>query len=330
MVTIFLRKKITLTGALFTEASRGVQNNWGIFPVSVLIFLVLAGFLAFWVSSFVYLYSIPASNVKIPKSPADYDVKIRNLMYYQVFAFFWITATISGVFKVTVAGSISTWYFSRGTRGIIPTVNAFVRSATLSFGSIAFGALILAVAQTINFFLAVTKRTNFKNRPMVCLISVLQCFLGIIIRFIKFINRYTYISIAMHGESFCTSARRATELVSSNLFSATVVHFLGDFVLFVGKLMGTTLTALFVVGLTHSLNREVGIVTIVIAVVCAYIVFSFFANIISVSVDTVFVCYCEDLENSKKGDNLHIDINLHEMIQNSNNAKGINGEEDWK
>lgn len=53
----------------------------------------------------------------------------------------------------------------------------------------------------------------------------------------------------MHGDSFCTSAKNVFNLVSRNMFSAVVVDLLGEFVLFVGKLLGTAssvgLTGLF-------------------------------------------------------------------------------------
>lgn len=338
VAVIFLRKKIALTGALFQEASRGIQNNNSIFLVSLIIFAVMAAFVVSWIAVFIYLFSIPSADVTIPKSPMQFNTKVRNLMYFQVFGFYWTTAFLSGLFQVAIAGAIGKWYFARKNGGSsivsMPVFGSFFRGLTLSFGSIAFGSLILAIAQFINFLLNQTKRVNFKNRLFVCLISAVQCCLGIVIRFIKFINRYSYIHIAMHGENFCTSARNVTEIVASNLFSATVVNLLGDFVLFVGKMMGTVVCAMFALGITHSLHREISGVTVAVVVIGSYIIFSFFANVISVAVDTVFVCYCEELQENKdkKEKSYAIDSELHDMIQQTNVSATMksNNDSEWK
>jgi len=106
LLIIFLRKKIALTCAMFKEACRGVQHNPALF---VALSIVVAGFLAFaafWVSSFIYLWSIPDSSVQIsPTVAPSFNEKVRNLLLYQVFAFFWVAAFLSAVYQHVVAGS---------------------------------------------------------------------------------------------------------------------------------------------------------------------------------------------------------------------------------
>jgi hypothetical protein len=49
----------------------------------------------------------------------------------------------------------------------------------------------------------------------------------------------------MHGDSFCGAARESFNLISRNFFSVAVIDLLGEFVLFVGKLLGTAACVLF-------------------------------------------------------------------------------------
>lgn len=120
-------------------------------------------------------------------------------MIFQFFVFLWVSAFISGVFQVSVAGAISTWYFSRDVRGYqgpsSPSLSAFGFAITKNFGSIAFGSLVLAVIEFINWALRITKQSQKKNKLVVAIICLVQCLFGCIQRLVKFINRFAYIYI---------------------------------------------------------------------------------------------------------------------------------------
>jgi len=319
VVMLFLRKRIALTSALFTECCHGIEHNPALFLVALITIAVFAAFTVYWVSAFVYLFSIRDNTVQLePDLPPKFDQKVRNLMFFQVFGFFWTSALISAVFQMSIAGGIATWYFSRTAHyqpaPISPTITSFGRALSKSFGSLAFGALIMAVVKFINFLLSYSKKTNRTNRLLVCLISCVQCLFSCVERFVKFVNRFAFIYIAMHGDNFCTAAKGCYDVISKNLFTAVVVDLLGDFVLFVGKLLGTAVCTLFTVGALTAMGRPFGAVTIVLVAVVSYLVFNLYAHIVDVGVDTVFVCYMEDLEHNKDG-NLFMDPSVHQMLQ---------------
>lgn len=73
------------------------------------------------------------------------------------------------------------------------------------------------------------------------------------------------------------------------------------------------------VAIVSSLGRPIGAVTVIVVVVVSYLIFSLFASIISVGIDTVFVCYCEDLERNKE-DGLYISPDLHRLFQSQKQA----------
>lgn len=320
LLIIFLRKKIALTCAMFKEACRGVQHNTMLFPVLVIIVAAFLAFAAFWVSAFIYLWSIPDSSVQVaPGALPQFNQKVRNLLLYQVFAFLWIVAFLSAVYQHVVAGSVAGWYFSRDVMSSRPRENAFsslFHALTTSFGSLAFGALILAVVQFLNFLLELSKKSNAKNRFLVCLISALQCVLGCIQGMVQYINKFAYIHIAMHGYSFCKAARECFDLISRNFFSAVIMDTIAGFVLFVGKVLFTALSTLITVGILDAYNRPLTAVTLGLTIIISFSVLHIISHVIGVSVDTVFVCYLEDLEMNK-GENLYISPDLHALLQES-------------
>jgi len=319
-----------LTCAMFKEACRGVQHNTALFPVLAIVLAVFLAFAAFWVSSFIYLWSIPDSSVEInPHVAPQFNERVRNLLCYQVFAFLWIVAFLSAVYQHVVAGSVAGWYFSRDVMSVGKLrENAFsslFHAVTCSFGSLAFGSLILAIVQFANFLLELTKKSNTKNRLLVCLISCLQCLLGCIQSIVQYINKFAYIYVAMHGYSFCHAARECFDLVSRNFFSAVIMDTIAGFVLFVGKALFTALCAIITIAILDAQNRPLTAVTLGLTIIISFAVLHIISHVIGVSVDTVFICYLEDLEMNK-GENMYISPDLHALLQESASKHKANDE----
>jgi len=313
-----------------------------LFLVSLVVVVIFVGFTAWWIAVFIYLYSITDDNNSDDSSSssghslissssssgdtmADFDHNIRNLMWYQVFGFFWVYAFLSAVFQVTVAGAVSTWYFSRDVNGYThtgsPSWKSFRRALTYHFGSLAFGSLILAAAQFINWLLEQAKNASGENKLAKCILCCIQCCVKCCISMIKFFNKFAYIHIAIHGESFCGAAKECYHLMERNMFSAVVVDYLSEFVLFVGKALGTAASVILTVAILHSTDRDVSAVTITVVAVGSYLIFDLFSHIIGVGVDSVFVCYCIDLEQTKHGGDLYMSDDLHNMLQDQKSVR---------
>jgi len=320
VVAIFLRKKINLTCALFTECCRGVQHNPALIAIGSIVFAILAVFVAYWVAGFIWLYSIPDKNVEVHVNQMPtFNTQIRYLMYFNLFGFFWTLSFLSALFQMSIAGGIATWYFSRDVQagGVVqgsPSLRTFRYALTKSFGSLAFGSLIVAVVEFINFLMNKVKQGSGNNRVVKIALCFIHCFLSCIQGILRFVNRFAYIHIAMHGNGFCSSATNVYDLISKHSFSAVIVDTLGDFILFVGKLLGTSGCTIFSMFLLQVLGREISPVTIAAVIVVSFAVFNLFANIVGTGVDTVMICYLEDLERSN-GSNLYIEPTLHDLLQ---------------
>eukprot|EP01117_Protostelium_nocturnum_P010265 TRINITY_DN368_c0_g1_i1.p1 TRINITY_DN368_c0_g1~~TRINITY_DN368_c0_g1_i1.p1 ORF type:complete len:512 (+),score=171.26 TRINITY_DN368_c0_g1_i1:113-1648(+) len=322
---LFLRKKIALTHVLFKECCEGIKARPSLVFISLLVVGMFAAFSVFWTASLFFLYSVPqtesfGSQIDFNGNLVAFDTSIRNAMYFQVFAYFWIAAFISAVFQSTVAGSLSHWYFSRDPLasadhfGALPH-QSLTNALTKSFGSLALGSLILAIFQFANFVLNSLRRANPNNRILRFVISIFQCILGFFEGLFKFVNRFAYIYIGMKGESFCSSAKNCHSLITRNYFNVITVDLLGWFVLFVGKLLGTAVSTTFCMILLQSLHRPLTGVTLSIVAIISFWVFNLFSQIIQVGVDTVFVSYLFDLERSKVTGRLLISNEIHHLLQ---------------
>jgi len=323
-IVVFLRKKIELTAAMITETCRGVQSNLILFPVALLVIAAFLAFSTYWVASFVYLYSIPGDtvevnspNVNLPQMP-KFNESIRNLMWFMLFGFLWVSAFISSVFQHTVAGAISSWYFSRDVRTVrparAPALSSLFRSITTSFGSLAFGSLLIAIVETMHVMLYWVKKANYKNRFAVFVVKCLQCLLSCVECALKFVNKYAVIYVAMHGYSFCKAARECMELISRNFFNTVVTEMIGGFVLFMGKIAFTALATFVTVAAVDGLHRPLSGITLGMTALISFVVLHIISLIIGAGIDTVFVCYLEDLEENPDG-NLYISPDLHRKLQ---------------
>jgi len=307
-ITIGLRKKIALTALMMREACTGLDHNPLILVLAVLSLVLFLGFAAYWLAAFVYLYAVP-------------DENLTKSLYYCVFFFFWMSGVIAGTFKVAVAGGIASWYFSR-TAGsmntvvdnpVSPSLAAYVRAWTLSLGSIALGALLVAIVKFINWVLEKTRRES-GSKIVRFIIACIQCCLGSIERMISFVNKYGAVYIAMRGESFCESTKNVYELLKSEGMSLIAVDFISDWVLFVGKIFGAAASAILALAILHARDDHVSGLTISAIIIISYIVFDIFAHTLGMGIDTTFVCYIEDLSRNGAG-NLVMSPDTHRELE---------------
>ena len=98
-----------------------------------------------WLS--LYCYGAVVTMSWVPEGGAAYGIGV-----YLLFTFYWTQQVIKNVAHVTNCGVFATWYFMGGSTNAIPanpTVGAFKRACTTSFGSICFGSMLVAILQTL-------------------------------------------------------------------------------------------------------------------------------------------------------------------------------------
>ncbi|XP_048870095.1 choline transporter-like protein 2 isoform X2 [Brienomyrus brachyistius] len=232
--------------------------------------------------------------------------------FYNLFLFFWCANFVTALGQVTLAGAFASYYWTYKKPEDLPAYPIFSslgRALRYHTGSLAFGSLILAIVQVIRVLLEYLdhKLKGAQNKFAKFLLSCLKCCFWCLEKFIKFLNRNAYIMMAIYGKSFCTSARDAFFLLMRNIIRVAVLDKVTDFLLFLGKLLIVGLVGIisffFFSGRARA-TEESGFtlnyywVPILTVIVGSYLIAHGFFSVYAMCVDTLFLCFCEDLERN--------------------------------
>ncbi|KAI7803649.1 choline transporter-like protein 2 isoform X4 [Triplophysa rosa] len=232
--------------------------------------------------------------------------------FYNVFLFFWCANFVTALGQMTLAGAFASYYWALNKSKDMPTFPlcaSLGRSLRYHTGSLAFGSLILAIIQIIRVLLEYVdhKLKGAENKFAKFLMCCLKCCFWCLEKFIKFLNRNAYIMVAIHGKNFCSSARDAFFLLMRNVIRVVVVDKVTDFILFLGKLLIVGLVGIFAFfffsghtdafkGAAPSLHYYwVPILTVLVG---SYLIAHGFFSVYAMCVDTLFLCFLEDLERN--------------------------------
>uniref|UniRef100_A0A8C9WCG5 Choline transporter-like protein n=1 Tax=Scleropages formosus TaxID=113540 RepID=A0A8C9WCG5_SCLFO len=317
LLLIFLRKRILIAIALIKEASRAIGYVMSSLFYPLLTFALVALVIAYWAITAVFLSTSNEPVYKVfnetdcPHSRETCDPKTFNtsnisavcpdaqclfafyggetyyhkylilFQFYNLFLFFWCANFVTALGQVTLAGAFASYYWALKKPDDLPAFPIFSslgRALRYHTGSLAFGALILSIVQVIRVLLEYLdhKLKGAQNKFAKFLLSCLKCCFWCLEKFIKFLNRNAYIMMAIYGKNFCSSARDAFFLLMRNIVRVAVLDKVTDFLLFLGKLL--------IVGLT--------------VVVGSYLIAHGFFSVYAMCVDTLFLCFCEDLERN--------------------------------
>ncbi|XP_006004880.1 choline transporter-like protein 5 isoform X2 [Latimeria chalumnae] len=241
-----------------------------------------------------------------------YHKYIFILQICNIFVFLWLVNFVIALGQCTLAGAFASYYWAFRKPADIPACplfSSFGRAIRYHTGSLAFGSLILAIVQIIRIILEYLdhKLKGAENKCAKFLLCCLKCCFWCLERFLKFLNRNAYIMIAIYGKNFCTSAREAFFLLMRNVVRVAVLDKVTDFLLFLGKLLiagGVGVLAFFF--FTHtipiieqeSLTLNYYWVPLLTVIFGSYLIAHGFFSVYAMCVDTLFLCFLEDLERN--------------------------------
>uniref|UniRef100_A0AAX7TLR4 Choline transporter-like protein n=1 Tax=Astatotilapia calliptera TaxID=8154 RepID=A0AAX7TLR4_ASTCA len=333
LLLIFLWKRILIAIALIKEASRAIGHMLCSLFYPLFTFLLLAVVIAYWGVTAVFLstsnqpiykifnetncdYSRQTCDPAVSFSPlylcTPYHKYLIALQFYNVFLFFWCANFVLGLGQMTLAGAFASYYWAAKKPDDIPAFPVFSslgRSLRYHTGTLAFGSLILSIIQIIRVLLEYLdhKLKGAQNKFAKFLLCCLKCCFWCLEKFVKFLNRNAYIMSAIYGKNFCTSARDAFFLLMRNVIRVAVLDKVTDFILFLGKLLIVGLLGVFSFfffsGRVKAFQNTAPTlnyywVPILTMVVCSYLIAHAFFSVYSMCVDTLFLCFCEDLERN--------------------------------
>ncbi|XP_077986585.1 choline transporter-like protein 2 [Glandiceps talaboti] len=245
------------------------------------------------------------------------DPNLFRMQIYSLLGLFWIMNFIIALDQIVLAGAFASYYWAFTKPKdipVFPVTASLWRALRYHLGTLAFGSLIIAIIQLIRVMLDYLdhKLKGSENRVAKFFLKCLKCCFWCLEKFMKFINKNAYILVAVYGKNFCTSAKNAFFLLMRNIVRVVVLNKITEFVLFLGKLMVTTAIAIccyyFFTGQISWYDRYLaqylgGIPTlnyfwVPMVVICllTYLIASIFFGVYDMAIDTLFLCFLEDLE----------------------------------
>ncbi|XP_075692546.1 choline transporter-like protein 4 [Rhinoderma darwinii] len=243
-----------------------------------------------------------------------FQQNLFNLQIYNVIGFLWCINFVIALGQCVLAGTFASYYWAFHKPKDIPyfpVSAAFMRTLRYHTGSLAFGSLILTIVQLIRIVLEYLdhKLKGAQNPCTRFVLCCLKCCFWCLEKFIKFLNRNAYIMIAVYGKNFCVSAKNAFKLLMRNILRVVVLDKVTDLLIFFGKLIvvgGVGVLAFFFFSgrlpipndafKSPSLNYYwIPILTVVVG---SYMIAQGFFSVYNMCVDTLFLCFLEDLERN--------------------------------
>ncbi|KAF5915577.1 hypothetical protein HPG69_012742 [Diceros bicornis minor] len=335
LMLIFLRQRIRIAIALLTEASKAVGQMMSTMFYPLVTFVLLLICIAYWAMT-ALVPGCESVLVNESCDPTDQPVNsscpgltcvfqsylstgvaqrsLFNLQIYGVLGLFWTLNWVLALGQCVMAGAFASFYWAFHKPQDIPTFPlsaAFIRTIRYHTGSLAFGALILTIVQIVRvIFEYIDHKLRGAQNPVTrCIMCCFKCCLWCLEKFIKFLNRNAYIMIAVYGKNFCVSAKNAFMLLMRNIVRVVVLDKVTDLLLFFGKLLVVggvgVLSFFFFTGRIQGLGKDFENpqlnyywLPIMTSIVGAYVIASGFFSVFGMCVDTLFLCFLEDLERN--------------------------------
>ncbi|XP_029931336.1 choline transporter-like protein 5-A [Myripristis murdjan] len=259
------------------------------------------------------------------------------LQLFNLLVFLWLVNFSLALEQCTLAGAFASYYWAKRKPQDIPPCplfSSFSRAIRYHTGSLAFGALILSVVQLVRIILEYLDQklrgsNNMVSRFILC---CLKCCFWCLERFIRYMNRNAYIMVAIYGKNFCTSAQEAFFLLMRNVVRVAVLDRVTDFLLFLGKVLiagGVGIVAFFFFTRKIPVIQEevptlnnywVPLLTVVAG---SYLIAHGFFSVYAMCVDTLFLCFCDDLERNDGGSEkpFLMSPELHRILGKSSHSR---------
>ncbi|CAH8453618.1 unnamed protein product [Schistosoma rodhaini] len=239
------------------------------------------------------------------------------LQLFNLFMFFWLINFVKSLTQMTLAGTFAEYYFSsqdKKSTSKCPLITSLFRSTFYHTGSLAFGSFLIALLQWLRVIIEyINTKLKKANNPVTNFLSkCLSCCFWLLEKFLKFLNRNAFIMVAIYGQSFCSASRSALSLLARNVVRLFVVDKVTDFILFIGKLVVVGIVGgvayVYLEGMLFKGNEALNdalhshlhysFVPLGIIILSSYLVASLFSSVFEMGVDTIFLCFLEDLEKN--------------------------------
>jgi len=222
-------------------------------------------------------------------------------------ALYWIVQFLLAVEEFLVASCVTIWYLHEQKYPGSELGESFKRLFRYHLGSIALGSLIVALIQ---IFRAVMDYIRYRavgedgetNGCLEYTFKCIDCICCCFEKCVKYINKNAYIEIAIWGDSFCGSACKALNTMSSNLLFLATFNGMGYLICMIIKL--TVAGACAFVGYLAFEEVEANevassAVVVIFIALFSYVIADAFTDVYDTAADAMLLLFLEDLKANK-------------------------------
>ncbi|KAA0722051.1 Choline transporter-like protein 1 CDw92 [Triplophysa tibetana] len=329
LLMFFMRKRVALTISLFHVAGKvfthlpllALQPFWT--------FLTLMCFWVYWITVLLFLGTAgsPVKNNQTGLVEFHMDSPLQYMVWYHAVGLIWISEFLLACQQMTVAGAVVTYYFTRDKSQLplTPIISSMLTLMRYHLGTVAKGAFIITLVEIPRLILTYihTQLKGKENACARCMLKACICCLWCLEKCLNYLNVNAYTATAINSTGFCTSARDALFLLAENALRVAAINSVGDFVLFLGKILIVSCTAFSgVLALNYQREYTVWVLPLIIVCVFAFLVAHCFLSIYETVVDVLFLCFAIDTKNNdgSPGSEYYMDKELMEFVENARKA----------
>ncbi|XP_062864344.1 choline transporter-like protein 1 [Trichomycterus rosablanca] len=330
LLLFFMRKRVALTIALFRVASK----VFGYLPLLVLqpfwTFLTLMLFWVYWIAVLLLLGTAgsPVKNNQTDLVEFQMHGPLQYMVWYHAFGLIWISEFILACQQMTIAGAVVTYYFTRDKSqlSMTPILTSVLRLMRYHIGTVVKGAFIITLVEIPRLILTYihSQLKGQENACARCMLKACVCCLWCLEKCLAYLNQNAYIATAINSTSFCTSARDAFIILAENALRVATINSVGDFVLFLGKVLIVSCTAFAgMLSLNYQREYTVWVLPLIIVCVFAFLVAHCFLSVFEMVVDVLFLCFAVDCKynDGSPGSEYYMDKALMEFVESSMKAE---------
>ncbi|KAM6924236.1 choline transporter-like protein 1 [Xenentodon cancila] len=326
LLMLFMRKRVALTIALFHVAGKVFIHLPLLALQPFVTFFALLLFWIYWILVLLFLGTTGNAEQNEETGLIEFRLTgpLQYLPWYHAVGLVWISEFILACQQMTVAGAVVTYYFTRDKNRlpVTPILSSVLRLVRYHLGTVAKGSFIITLVKIPRLILMYI-HNQLKGRENVCARCLLKsciCCLWCLEKCLNYLNQNAYAATAINSTSFCTSARDAFVILVENALRVATINAIGDFVLFLGKILIMTCTAFAgVLLLNYQRDYAEWLLPLIIVCLFSFLVAHCFLSIFEIVVDVLFLCFAIDTKynDGTPGKEFFMDKALMEFVESS-------------
>lgn len=302
----FMKRKLDFTIEVMTEAGTILSKIPELYGVGLVFGVIYLGIIAILISSLIFLFSVPRASVLMFNSEESafmnyiFDGSYRHYFWLILFGGLWLISVLGFIEQYIIASVVyRRLELEHGLRKQNKHVlrRAVIESVSKSFGSLAFGSLLVAVA----WFLGIFSRFEFiKGKIPWRNYMITRIFFDVFTFILEWISEYAIIYVALTGQSFLQSTKEVVTLLKEEISQTIVTGLIVNFVLTIGKIACTILVTFLVIGLIDIQHAHISTATLFAVAIVTYLLLNLLSKIYTVACSTILIYTLTDIVKNKE------------------------------